>query len=290
MKQGELVVRKSYGGDVVFKIDAVEQARAVLKGVDFRLLADAPVADLIPVRYSLPARHFMSQLKVEESMRRLDGYRKLQREKLQSEMEVKEENAFFEIPGKVLHLDGDPVYLRKSMALYAQFRVPVEGYYVSEPNMIQALYHLLPRVRPNILVLTGHDGILKNKKDRDINSLSSYKNSHHFVGAIRTAREYDRNLDSLMVIAGACQSHFEALLAAGANFASSPGRVLIHALDPACIAINASYTSVKETLNVAEVIRSTISGFQGVGGLETRGSCRLGLPKLKSKQSVPSTS
>jgi spore coat assembly protein len=66
--------------------------------------------------------------------------------------------------------------------------------------------------------------------------------------------------------------------------------VLIHALDPACIAINASYTSVKETLNVAEVIRSTISGFQGVGGLETRGSCRLGLPKLKSKQSVPSTS
>ncbi|MDF2719582.1 MAG: sporulation peptidase YabG, partial [Paenibacillus sp.] len=46
MKQGELVVRKSYGGDVIFKIDAIEVKRAVLKGVDFRLLADSPVSDL----------------------------------------------------------------------------------------------------------------------------------------------------------------------------------------------------------------------------------------------------
>ena len=34
----------------------------------------------------------------------------------------------------------------------------------------------------------------------------------------------------LIIVAGACQSHFEALLQAGANFASSPGSVLIHAL------------------------------------------------------------
>lgn len=286
MKQGELVVRKSYGGDVIFKIDAIETKRAVLKGVDFRLLADSPVTDLLPVRDARPLQQHYSQMKVNESLRELARYRIWQREKQQSELggsNQAEQATYFEMPGKVLHLDGDPTYLRKSMALYGEFRVPAEGFYVTEPNMSQALYRLLPQTKPDIVVITGHDGILKNVKDRDTTSLNGYKNSHNFVIGIRTAREYERNLDSLTVIAGACQSHFEALLQAGANFASSPARVLIHALDPACIAVKSAYTSVRETINVADVIRSTISGFDGLGGVETRGSYRLGLPKLKAQ-------
>jgi len=287
MKQGELVVRKSYGGDVIFKIDAIETKRAVLKGVDFRLLADSPVTDLLPVRDARPLQQQYSQMKVSESLRELARYRIWQREKQQNELGGSKQNAaqasYFEMPGKVLHLDGDPTYLRKSMALYGEFRVPAEGFYVTEPNMSQALYRLLPQTKPDIVVITGHDGILKNVKERDTTSLSGYKNSHNFVIGIRTAREYERNLDGLTVIAGACQSHFEALLQAGANFASSPARVLIHALDPACIAVKSAYTSIRETINVADVIQSTISGFDGLGGVETRGSYRLGLPKLKAQ-------
>ncbi|GAA3411774.1 sporulation peptidase YabG [Paenibacillus hodogayensis] len=284
MKQGELVVRKSYGGDVIFKIAALDVQRAVLKGVDFRLLADSPVADLQPAQDARPLQQQYSQMKVNESLRELARYRLWQREKQQTQLggEQHMPHAYFEIPGKVLHLDGDPMYLRKSMALYEEFRVPAEGYFVTEANMSQALYRLLPEVRPDIVVITGHDGILKHMKDKDINDLNIYKNSHNFINAVHASRQYDRNLDSLTVIAGACQSHFEALLKSGANFASSPGRVLIHALDPSCIAIKAAFTSVKDTVSIVDVIRNTISGFEGVGGVETRGSYRLGLPRLQT--------
>ncbi|MNG37541.1 Sporulation-specific protease YabG [compost metagenome] len=68
----------------------------------------------------------------------------------------------------------------------------------------------------------------------------------------------------------------------GSNFASSPGRILIHALDPVYIAIKASYTSIRETINLSDVVNGTISGIDGVGGIETMGSCRKGLPKPKA--------
>lgn len=287
MKQGDLVVRRSYGEDVIFKIQGLDSARAILKGVDYRLLADSPVADLREIRDTRRVRQMQFQHRVDDSLRDLVRYRLQQREKNQTEQSGTGGHAYFEMPGKVLHLDGDPSYLRKSMTMYQQFRIPAEGYYVAENSMADALYRLLPQTRPSIVVVTGHDGILKQQRQRDIGSLSSYKNSHHFIKAVRVARQYERDLDSLTVVAGACQSHFEALMQAGANFASSPARVLIHALDPACIAIKTAYTSVRETVNVADVIRNTISGFEGLGGVESRGCYRVGLPKLKSSVEAP---
>ncbi|MDF2671504.1 MAG: yabG [Paenibacillus sp.] len=284
MKLGDLVVRRSYGGDVIFKIQQVESSRAIIKGVDFRLLADSPFHDLMLMKEARPAGHLQSQAKVNESLRELNRYRIWQRERNQNNWTTQfpsTEHSFFEMPGKVLHLDGDANYLRKSMLLYHEFRVPAEGFYVPEGDMPQALHRLLPQVKPNIVVVTGHDGILKNLREQDPGSLASYKHSRHFVNSVKRAREYERNFDSLIVIAGACQSHFEALLQAGANFASSPARVLIHALDPACIAIKTAYTSIKETVNIMDVINNTISGIQGIGGIETRGSYRIGLPKMK---------
>ncbi|MFK7696848.1 sporulation peptidase YabG [Paenibacillus sp. HJGM_3] len=286
MKQGDLVVRKSYGGDVIFKIHSMESRRAVLSGVDYRLVADSPIQDLMPMREARPAQQAQTQRKVNESLRELARFRVWQRERNQASWSGNQQPgtgqpAFFEMPGKVLHLDGDPNYLRKSMMLYGEFRVPAEGFYVTESEMPRALQRLLPQVKPNIVVVTGHDAIVKNAKEQDIGSLASYKHSHHFVDCVRRARDYERSLDTMTVIAGACQSHFEALLQAGANFASSPARILIHALDPACIAIKTAYTSVKETINLIDIINNTISGIQGVGGVETRGSYRIGLPKLK---------
>jgi spore coat assemly protein len=273
MKQGDLVVRKSYGGDVLFKIQELTAQNALLKGIEYRLLADAPIYDLNTVQkdeyVSDPAIH----LKTIEAMRSISQYRKLR----QTESS---EYSYFEVPGKVLHLDGDPMYLRKSLQLYSEMRVPAEGYYISEANMSEALKHLLPQKKPDILVITGHDGILKDRKNRDLHNLQSYKNSHNFVKAVEVAREYERNRDSLVIIAGACQSFFEALLQSGANFASSPARVLIHALDPLYIAAKVSFTSIKDIIQMMDIVKHTMSGLEGLGGMETRGSYRMGVPGL----------
>lgn len=55
MNIGDIVVRKSYGKDIVFKIiafsiDENNEKVAILKGVAFRILADAPIDDLEAVR------------------------------------------------------------------------------------------------------------------------------------------------------------------------------------------------------------------------------------------------
>ncbi|GMA50547.1 hypothetical protein GCM10025857_19040 [Alicyclobacillus contaminans] len=47
-KSGDLVARKSYGKDLCFVIVEVDEASetAILKGIDVRLMADAPFSDL----------------------------------------------------------------------------------------------------------------------------------------------------------------------------------------------------------------------------------------------------
>jgi spore coat assembly protein len=285
MKQGDLVVRKSYGGDVIFKIQDFSYQTALLRGVDVRLLADASVADLSPAPETRIARH------EEDMQQRCTEMRSVMTKSLPqpttkqavpAARNGRQSSGHFEVPGKVLHLDGDPNYLRKSMGLYGDLRVPAEGIYVPEQNMAEVLTRLLPQVHPDIVVITGHDGILKDVKDGDTQSLSSYKNSQNFVNAVRTARKYERNRDALVIIAGACQSHFEALLQAGANYASSPGRVLIHALDPLYIAAKVAFTPIKDTVQMADILQHTMSGLEGLGGIDTRGSYRLGIPGFKT--------
>ncbi|KOR75849.1 sporulation peptidase YabG [Paenibacillus solani] len=296
MNLGDLVVRKSYGGDVTFRVEGMRQNNnIVIKGTEFRLLADAPVNDLVTVPHpTLSERTKQAQIKANESLDRLQKHRQEQSERQWANLRGIDggqhaDKGYFDVPGKVLHLDGDPQYLKKSLALYSQLRVPAEGHYITESAMADSLYRLLPRVRPDIVVITGHDGVLKRRQPYDLLSLDSYKNSHNFVTAIQVARQYERNLDSLVIVAGACQSHFEALLQAGANFASSPGRILIHALDPVYVAAKAAYTSVRDTVNMHDVVHHTISGSQGVGGIETRGSYRIGLPKLQDLSTLKVT-
>jgi len=266
MKLGDFVVRKSYGKDVVFRIQELQGKVAVLKGVHFRLLADSPIDDLEE-----------AEPEPEEEMR---GFPLLKQTKERLLGRAKTEEPFFEVPGTILHLDGDHSYLKKSIAVYNELHIPAEGYHLKESEMPEALRYLLPQVQPDIVVVTGHDGILKHRFDGDKQNIQNYKNSVHFVQAVRAARAYERNRDAMTIVAGACQSHFEALLQAGANFASSPSRILIHALDPVYVAAKAAYTSVKDTVNIFDVITHTVSGLKGLGGIETRGNFRVGLPRV----------
>jgi spore coat assembly protein len=166
--------------------------------------------------------------------------------------------------------------------MYNKMWVPVEGIYCKETELPTKIGYYLDHYRPDILVITGHDAYTKAKGS--ISDLEAYRHSRHFVEAVKEARRRVPSLDHLVIFAGACQSHFEAIIRAGANFASSPTRVNIHALDPVYVVGKISFTSFMERVNVWEVVRNTITGEKGLGGVETKGILRTGLPYQLSEE------
>ncbi|HAZ37460.1 MAG TPA: sporulation peptidase YabG, partial [Clostridiaceae bacterium] len=95
-----------------------------------------------------------------------------------------------------------------------------------------------------------------------------------FIEAVKKAREYEKSYDDLIIFAGACQSFYEALIDSGANYASSPGRVLIHAMDPVLVCEKVAFSSIGKLVSPQEIMENTITGSKGIGGLETRGKYR----------------
>ncbi len=94
---------------------------------------------------------------------------------------------FFQLPGRVLHIDGDPLYLRKCLQLYERIGVPVYGVHCHETDMPDRIIPLLEQVRPDILVVTGHDAYSKSKGSMD--DLKAYRHSKYFVQTVRQARK-----------------------------------------------------------------------------------------------------
>ncbi|MCR3921495.1 MAG: sporulation peptidase YabG [Firmicutes bacterium] len=279
-KVGEIVGRKSYGMDILFKIVEVNEKKktAIIKGIDMRLLADAKLSDLAhPEPVALQNYRNRSEKVQKECIHKIYKRRSLEREQLRG-ISGRAPEEFFSMPGKILHLDGDQDYLEECMKAYQSLEIEAIGVYVTEKQQPEKLWNLLHQHRPDILVMTGHDAYIKNKKN-NFQDLNYYRNSRYFVEGVHKARQYEPGKDDLVIFAGACQSHYEEILAAGANFASSPQRILIHALDPVFIMEKVAFTSINEAVNIFEVIKSTITGLDGIGGLETRGKFRLGLPK-----------
>ena len=116
-------------------------------------------------------------------------------------------------------------------------------------------------------------------------SLQRWQLTNHFPGMwtiahkVELARNYEKNHEKLVIIAGACQSDYEALIKAGANFASSPKRVNIHALDPAIIASTIALTKTSEQIDVVDLISKTKYGSSGIGGIITNGLMYVGYPR-----------
>lgn len=134
--------------------------------------------------------------------------------------------------------------------------------------MPQKIPYLLKKHHPDVLVITGHDAL----DGKDKSDIRSYRTSAYFVDAVIQARNYQSNKDALVIIAGACQSYYEALLKAGANFASSPTRENIHLLDPVIIASEVSHTIVSHYVSVQDILSRTIS--HRLGGIDTKGVAR----------------
>ncbi|ONI47383.1 sporulation peptidase YabG [Candidatus Epulonipiscioides saccharophilum] len=264
LKVGDYVLRKSYGKDILFKIEAIDKYQnVILKGVTYRILADADIKDLVPAGglRSIPNERDTIDLiennvsKVQEEHKKLDTQRMRK-------------------IGKVLHIDGDAFYLNVCLKYYESLGVQAIGENVAETVQSQKVKSLIEKYNPDILVLTGHDALQKGGNSDD---LASYKNSRYYIEATKEARKIRPTSEQLVIFAGACQSHFEQILSAGADFAASPNRVLIHALDPAFIVERVAYCPFYKVLDVKEAIKYTITKG-GVGGYEVLGKSRDGGP------------
>ncbi|AEB76966.1 sporulation peptidase YabG [Clostridium botulinum] len=296
MKIGDIVVRKSYGKDITFKIIDIrnndEDEVYVLKGINMRIIADSPIDDLeFATEDIIMKKEVTFNKKVNSRIRNIliqrnaeKKYRSPEEEKRGKNKTVKnskksESSMLFGRPGRVLHIDGDPEYLDVCLKTYKQLNVESVGYVISEREQPKQVPKLVSEIRPDIVVLTGHDAIIKGAKE--YTDLNNYKNSKYFVQTVSELRTYEPNYDDLVIFAGACQSCYEAILDAGANFASSPNRVLIHCLDPVFICEKIAYTNVGKVVSIHDVVYNTITGVDGVGGLQTRGKYREGFPKSK---------
>ena len=102
----------------------------------------------------------------------------------------------------------------------------------------------------------------------------NYKNSKYFIKCVKNAREFDTANNNLAIFAGACQSFFEALIDAGANFASSPGRVLIDFADPLIVAERIATTNSEYYITIDDIANDLRDGKEGIGGIGARGKKR----------------
>ena len=121
--------------------------------------------------------------------------------------------------------------------------------------------------------------IITYSKYNDKGNVDNYQNSSNFISAIKMARKYEKNQDKLIIIAGACQSDYEELIKAGANFASSPKRINIHALDPAIIATSLSFSDKNNNIDLINILEKTKYGVEGMGGIITKGTMYIGYPR-----------
>ncbi len=266
MDIGDIVKCNHCNKDIMFEIIDNKDDIYTLRGLEYRLVTKKEKKDLKLVR--------MSEVKDEARKTRSIIVEKVEEILKEREQQIDISNSF---SGKVLHIDSDGNYLELCMKCYEKLNVRVVGVYVTEENQPIEIQGLLKKHNPDILVVTGHDSY--NKKNKE--DIENYENSKYFIETVKRAREYNNSKDSLIIIAGACESYYEELIKAGANYGSSPKRVVIHALDPALLAQKMAYTSVNEYLEVNDSIKDIVTNDGGIGGVQTKGSMRSIYPKLK---------
>ena len=252
---GDLVTRNSYNNDIVFEITYIDNNTAFLRGKNIRLCADSKLSDL-KKEQNLPVD--------DDYMLERFGNNDLNRDE------------YFYLVGKILHIDGSKSYLDRCMKFYEKLNIKAKGVKLKESEMFKEIPKLINEYKPDILVITGHDAYYKKMgSDEDSNN---YKNTLNFIKAVREARKIASHND-LIIIAGACQSNYEELIKAGANFASSPKRINIHALDPAIIASSIALSDRNKPIDLISILEKTKYGKDGMGGIISNGTMYVGYPR-----------
>lgn len=147
IKKGDIVSRNSYKNDIMFYVKRIlklvnGRKIAILKGLDVRVEADAPIEDLKIVSK-------------EEQMRREKELEDIIISRVGKER-VENGNRRKEIihTGKILHLDGDKRYSEKSMMYYRKMGLNATVKNIPENKQPRVVYRLLTIYNPEILVIT----------------------------------------------------------------------------------------------------------------------------------------
>lgn len=269
IKKGDIVGRKSYGKDIFFVVDKILRSRmnkefAILKGLNIRIMADSPVEDLEVISKeqvinSIKLSDLDLERRIKKNSQRNIINDKLIRQKIYT--------------GKILHLDGDRKYSEKSSRYYNKMGLNAIVKNIPESRQSKVVDSLLNKFNPDILIITGHDAMLKN--GTNYNNVYNYRNSRHFINTVKEARKWGQNSDKLVIFAGACQSFYEGIMSVGADFASSPGRILIDFVDPLIVAEKIAVTEEYKFVTSNEISREIKEGAKGVSGIGARGKSKV---------------
>ena len=256
IKKGDIVSRNSYQNDILFYVEKIVKTEnrgkvAILKGVTIRIEADAPIDDL-----ELP-----NESRIKENLKRIDKQIEFTNDYIDNRNVIRY--------GKILHLDGDRSYSEKTEKYYKKRGLNYIVKHVMEFRKPMVVRNLLQRYRPDILVITGHDGMIKNGKN--YNDINNYRNSRYFVKSVNEARRWNSDKNELVIFAGACQSYYEAIMSAGANFASSPARILIDFMDPLIVAEDVSITNKNKLIMMSDLEGKIRNGRRAVSGIGAKG-------------------
>ena len=177
MRIGDVVVRKSYNKDVTFKIVDIKEVDGkkvyILKGINIRIVADAKESDLETVGDSFSGeKDKILNSRVNKALKNIMIYRDLKERKGdKSSSKAKKAPApekdelFFGRPGKILHIDGDSEYLDTCLKVYKQLSLEAVGEAVPESKQPERVVELVKKNNPDIVVLTGHDSVVRNTND-----------------------------------------------------------------------------------------------------------------------------
>ncbi len=259
MEIGDIVYANYKGEPLKFAIDNIDNGTLKLHCLDYRLVLNLPKeeVDILPKE---DVQDFARSLKQNSET----IINKILSERV-SDFDNKVEKTV------VLHIDSDRNYLDLCMATYKNLHIDAFGEYIPLEQQKDKVQDLLKKYKPSVLVVTGHDLFLENMNKYN---LDSYESSKYYVETVKRARDLIPSKSELVIICGACQSYYEEIIKAGANFASSPKRVLVHAIDPVLIAERVVFTNIKTIIDGKEAVKNTISGNDGYGGIDTEGTMR----------------
>lgn len=269
IKKGDIVVRKSYGKDIIFYVKRIikttKENTAILCGLLERIEADSKISDLELIEKRILKNRLESQdIKINNRLKNRNESSKI--EILKEDKRIREKI----ITGKILHLDGDKRYSQKSYNYYKKLGLNAIVKNIPEYKQPKLVYRLLEIYNPDILIITGHDGMIKG--GTNYNDIYNYRNSRYFIKTVKEARKYDKDYGKETIIfAGACQSYFEAIMQAGANFASSPARILIDFIDPLIVAEKVATTEQYKYITIDEITNELKDGKKSVGGIGAKG-------------------
>ena len=169
----------------------------------------------------------------------------------------------------ILHLDGDKKYSKRAQNYYNRLNLTSYVENIIEKNQPREVVYLLEKYRPNILVATGHDKMIR--KGQELYNIENYRNSKYYIQTVKNARIWEPSKEKLIIFAGACESFYEAIMLEGANFATSPARIMVEYRDPLIIASKIALTSGNELVRIKDLLPYLKSNYKAIGGSVARG-------------------